>query len=1032
MTGYLHIQAALGMQHHFPADTVIEATSTSAAGLSQADPIRLPNHTPTHGPQLPSTYDDDDDDVYSNATRGYHQSPYSGYSNSMYSSYPRYVPPKWNEKSQTGWVTLENKASPSYLTSVLQILYHNAQFRQFVYSWPYGDWMTAQVKQSGDRELDEARNQIERLGIVEDRSVMAQLLKLFARMQLLPERHTKVDAFLKAFGKGTTFQAFQVEVDEFLAHLFNRIEEECLGTPLEGKVEQLFKVSMRSLVCCKSCGNDSVRSESAPCWKVEMRLVNADSATGWDLVRSLHDGAQLFLSADEVPYNCHMCQSEVVAVRRKEVVLLPPLFFVHLNRFVFVTEFDRRSKLRHRVDFPMHLMTSQYARLAEEVEEEQAIANLLDCNEEAAGAGAIAIDAKFNLCGVVCHSGSSITGLYNGLVKGAGKADWYKFSDTEVEHVDNLQGAMEVAMGAFALNDEGDECAFLLTYVTEDAPQRAPDVADVPMFLQEIINEEHEARAQRKGRKEMERQMSVLKVLYRDETLELRIHGSKTVDEATVMAAQLFGIDKRMARERYRLRHYDTYNDIPKQSYGSVLKDRISSLRFYHSEILTIETLEDHEVEFREYHVGCLTVKVFAYDSSSGSFGPYKAVTLFSRMETLGTMKRTLEREFGIPAAEQRLFKENSSIVAELVGDTEEVNYKLGVQDGTHIYVEHSKGAPSDPSACAAEVERVKNSVSLHYWFEEKLDQEVAIDQRETLYTLKQVIAERENLEMGHFKMCQAFSGDVSVQLKNDDQPLSDFVPSYSRDPPTKFVVERFTPHDAKVIRVAFCIADENGGKMEALTEEEHCRVDEPVDIIKERMSKLISPNRLEGKQLRLREVGCGATLGNILPPSLSLKQGAELLYGGMRIAVELLNCSDAKTENVIVVKVVMFRGDWTLSAPREIVLNRKLLTTELYDRAAGEFKLGVELVGIAKASSGQMTALDAPHLDWDPRIPKFIKSASDAVSRTITTAPLYLRDGDLLVVRDRTEAMQTLTDDKIRSLKGYKTLEVDRAKESE
>jgi hypothetical protein len=67
--------------------------------------------------------------------------------------------------------------------------------------------------------------------------------------------------------------------------------------------------------------------------------------------------------------------------------------------------------------------------------------------------------------------------------------------------------------------------------------------------------------------------------------------------------------------------------------------------------------------------------------------------------------------------------------------------------------------------------------------------------------------------------------------------------------------------------------------------------------------------------------------------------------------------------------------------------------------------------VGLAKAT-GSVSPLDVPQLDWNPKAPSFIRSSA-VPQNTLDTAPFFLRDGDLLIARDNTEAMQDLTDEK-------------------
>jgi hypothetical protein len=151
---------------------------------------------------------------------------------------------QWDRKSATGYVGLETKLSPSFLTHVVQMLFHNLSFRRFVYAWPYTQWM--------ESRLQGARSNVavmELLHGLEDRSVMTHLQRVFARMQLLNERMTKCDSIVRALGLPNTSRvAFHkdFEVQDFLKLLFDQMNAECDSTPLQGKLDALVRPLVRT------------------------------------------------------------------------------------------------------------------------------------------------------------------------------------------------------------------------------------------------------------------------------------------------------------------------------------------------------------------------------------------------------------------------------------------------------------------------------------------------------------------------------------------------------------------------------------------------------------------------------------------------------------------------------------------------------------------------------------------------------------------------------------------------------------------
>jgi hypothetical protein len=268
---------------------------------------------------------------------------------------------------------------------------------------------------------------------------------------------------------------------------------------------------------------------------------------------------------------------------------------------------------------------------------------------------------------------------------------------------------------------------------------------------------------------------------------------------------------------------------------------------------------------------------------------------------------------------------------------------------------------------------------------------------------------------MDQFKVYQVFAPDVRAELKNEDQPLHEIIPAaHAREPAPRLVAERVVARAAERVRLQVVLASggERGGVEPLPGGPEDWPVAEPVSGLAERLALRLDPGRIRGRFLRVREVECGGELGNILPLALPLKDAADLLYANKIVALELLPHADPKTDkSVVVVNVMHARGDWTLSLPQELVLPRSCGRDALYAAVAAKLLLDVAVVGLAKAT-GSVSPLDVPQLDWNPKVPNFIR-VSNVPQNTLDTAPFFLRDGDLLIARDNTEAMQDLTDEK-------------------
>ncbi len=959
----------------FPVDSVQTVHGPLQATAGVAGTYEM---VPLHGPSLPP-YDDYGDDVI----------PYEQYHRSR-------IP--WDRKSSTGFVALETKLAPSYLTSVIQMLFHNLSFRRFVFSWPYQLWMESRIE--GVRSNLAV---IERLHQLEDRSVMTHLQRVFARMQLLNERMTKCDSIVRALGLSDSRALFNkdFEAQDFLRVLFDQIDSECVGTPLQGKLDALVRPLMRVRTCTTGCGTDSSELKRVACWKIPLLYVSDDHEQR--VVENLEQGIVNFLSTSEMEINCPVCKKLETALVREEVAEMSEFVFVVMDRFIFFPELDRRSKLRSRVQFPYKLSLLEFleAPELEELRKNPTIPTRVP-------------DVDLSLTGAIVHNGVSDAGCFFSLIKPAFKDKWFMFADADVEEVHDAKRAFDGAYGKKTYNED-DECAFLLAYTQpiQLVDLRLPSDRDVPDYLVVMVREEHANRAERKRKKMMDREMIRIEIMYQEETRELKVHGSSTMQAVAAQAAALYGLDKVFPPTHYRIRKWEKHYKMPSETYGNRPSATVSNCRFYNGDQLLLETLRPNQAAFIEYGADCLSVRVQLYDLQSNSLSAPRIVTLGRRTEPLIALKRLLAAEFGVPVNEQRIFKEaNTSsdgpATVELLGDNEEVSYKLQVWEGTALYLEHSNAAPSEASPCQIEVDRAKNRAVLTYFFESR-EEKMPIDKRDRLYHFKAQVAAKENLELDRFKVYQVFATDVMTELKNEDQPLHEFVPpSHSRDV-VRLRVERFVPRIAEKVELIFSLASERG-KLETLGPAEEVPITLLVSEIKARLSERNA--RLNGKFLRLRELECGGELGNILPESLPLRDAVDVLYSNKHIAVEILSKADTKVNHdSIIVSILQSHGDWTLSSPVELEVARGAPVDFLYDAVASLLKLDRSVIGLAKGTVS-ISPLDVPQLDWNPKCPAFIRAAG--VTRgTCESSPFYLRDGDVLIARDNTEQVQDLTDEK-------------------
>lgn len=170
--------------------------------------------------------------------------------------------------------------------------------------------------------------------------------------------------------------------------------------------------------------------------------------------------------------------------------------------------------------------------------------------------------------------------------------------------------------------------------------------------------------------------------------------------------------------------------------------------------------------------------------------------------------------------------------------------------------------------------------------------------------------------------------------------------------------------------------------------------------------------------QLRLREIEAGEVAG-VLCDTVALKDAAVLLHNNKQVLVELTSGHEAvKTPDNLLIFVRRFCGDYSLSPVQELALTRDCGVDEL--RLLVSHVLGMDVATMALARcAGAVSPLDLPRVEWDPVQPRFLER--ELMPEGVTHAPFHLRDGDTLVARDKTEVMQTLSDEQIGRLRGFR-----------
>lgn len=249
------------------------------------------------------------------------------------------------------------------------------------------------------------------------------------------------------------------------------IKKECLHVKSTTRIHRIFGGYTRSRITCGQCKHMSDCFE--PCLDIQLDLKNSNH-----IRTSLAKFCKLEYLQGDNQYRCDSCHRKVNATKQMSIARAPQILTLQLKRFDLMNMSMFSNKIRTKIDYQQVLDISQY--MSEEHK----------CQE-----------MKYELYGVLVHSGFSCnSGHYYSYCK-IPKGKWYCFNDSNVSPSSIHQ----------VLNQEE---AYLLFYnkITNDtknqekSPVTSPTVnANQPTFpLKAKIENERKLREQKEKEKSAE------------------------------------------------------------------------------------------------------------------------------------------------------------------------------------------------------------------------------------------------------------------------------------------------------------------------------------------------------------------------------------------------------------------------------------------------------------------------------------------------------------------------------------------------
>lgn len=340
-----------------------------------------------------------------------------------------YLPPI-GPRPNKGFVGLKNAGATCYMNSVLQQLYMIPEIRNGILSIegaindPNEDF-SSQDKDASITSLhdEESRNQSESRSEYHI-GVLKYVQAIFGHLALSKLQYYEPRGFWKHFKLSCEPLNLREQHDalEFFNSLVDSLDEALKSLKQPPIMSRILGGTFADQKICKGCPHRYSREES-------FTSLNIDIRNHSNLLDSLEQYVKGDLLEGADAYHCEKCNRKVDTVKRLCIKKLPPILAIQLKRFDYDWERETAIKFNDYFEFPRSLDMEPYTVGGLAKIEGEVIDDDIDTSN------GINTSTKYELCGIVVHSGQATGGHYYSYILYThtdGTRRWYKFDDVEV------------------------------------------------------------------------------------------------------------------------------------------------------------------------------------------------------------------------------------------------------------------------------------------------------------------------------------------------------------------------------------------------------------------------------------------------------------------------------------------------------------------------------------------------------------------------------------------------------------------------